>query len=297
MPLSLVALALLVPALVARRAAGTRHGAAFLGITAVALAMYAGTQVASHLAYGDGHWKLGLEAIVVAMICGSTLALHYFERRSHPDAGGADTLDATIEMEVRAQPAPMPRLNGRSRPPAWAWGASLATAAALAVIASWLTVSGRPAGPLGDDTAPPALAVYADESPARTDAVGADAVAERPASGAPDADIRAASTQSVKHSVVPSIARRECLGQVESARLFMTIARSARTASDYTRLTNPEIKRLAASTPVGPRTLQSIAQRVWYSRNESDRAAAWWTRQYAQCEETRMDGGAYVVSR
>src|SRR5690242_16313742 len=100
MPLPLLALALLLPALLARRATATRHGAVLLGIAAVTLAMYAGSQVASDLAFGDGRWGTVIVAIAAAMVCGAVLALHCFDRRSRAGTSLDGTLDHTVEMEV-----------------------------------------------------------------------------------------------------------------------------------------------------------------------------------------------------
>jgi hypothetical protein len=96
-------------------------------------------------------------------------------------------------------------------------------------------------------------------------------------------------------TVAPSAARRECMAQIETARLFLQFARDAVDEQQYGRATSEHIARSLASRPVGPRTLARIAERMWERRAEPDRDPAWWSGQYSRCEQVRSGGSWYVV--
>lgn len=105
-----------------------------------------------------------------------------------------------------------------------------------------------------------------------------------------------ASTASTGAPVItPSNARRECMAQIESARLFLQIARSSPSQVGYAEATATQIDRLLKARPVGPRTLSRIAERMWDLRDAPERDAAWWSGQYARCESARSSGSWYVV--
>jgi len=95
--------------------------------------------------------------------------------------------------------------------------------------------------------------------------------------------------------LAPSAARRECMAQIESARLFQQIARQASDREGYAAATAAQIERMLKARPVGPRTLSRIADRMWDARGVPERGAAWWSLQYSRCEEARISGTWYVV--
>lgn len=98
-----------------------------------------------------------------------------------------------------------------------------------------------------------------------------------------------------RRALDPSLARRECLAQVESAHLFLGIARQSPRPSAYAVNTNPHIKRMLQSRPIGARTLEQIAQGMWEHRDDPDRDRAWWATQFARCERARIAGAPYTV--
>lgn len=300
----LLALAVIMAAVLARAALRTQGGSLALSVLAIVFAMIAGVQMAKGLSGSAGHWLTGIEAIAAAMLCGSLVALKRLSGRAAREADVRQRErepDSTVEMEVRGEPM-RPASESLAEHPLPSWRPALTlTAAGLLGFAVLMTVPPRADEDTGADSI--AAASIEETFAEQADALpSADANSPGPAaqpvstpasvSGAPDA---ALSTKLVTRTVTPSLARRECLAQVESAHLFMTIARNADSTSLYTRLTNTEIKRLAASRPVKPYTLQRIAQGMWDRRNEPDRGAAWWSQQYARCEESRIDGGSYVV--
>lgn len=119
-------------------------------------------------------------------------------------------------------------------------------------------------------------------APTATDGTTRDATPAQPAAGSalpPDA----------------SHARRECMAQVESAHLFLQLARQAENEAAYSLATEPQIQRLLKEKPVGPRTLARIAERMWEQRDAPDRDPSWWSRQYSRCEQARLGGNWYVV--
>lgn len=301
----LLAFAVVMAALLARLALRMRGGSIGLALLTLVFTIIAGVQMAKGLGGGGGHWLTGIEAIAAAMLCGSLVALKRLNRRAVREAEirrREREPDCTVEMEVRRVPArPVPISLADREPPTWRPVITL-TAAGLLGFAVLLTVPPRADERAGvaDSVATSTAEAHADQLDALDagDVFGPPAPEAQPvstpasAAGAPQAPL---STKLVTRTVTPSLARRECLAQVESAHLFMTIARNSSSASIYTRLTNTEIKRIAAGRPVKPYTLQHIAQGMWDRRREPDRGAAWWSQQYARCEESRIDGGSYVV--
>jgi hypothetical protein len=96
-------------------------------------------------------------------------------------------------------------------------------------------------------------------------------------------------------AIAPSTARRECMAQIESARLFLQLARETQDPANYSQATEVQIARMLKARPVGPRTLTRIAERMWERREAPEREAAWWSSQYARCEAARSSGSWYVV--
>jgi hypothetical protein len=95
--------------------------------------------------------------------------------------------------------------------------------------------------------------------------------------------------------LMASAARRECMAQIESARLFLQLARQADNEAGYSLATEPQIDRMLQARPVGPRTLARIAERMWQQRDAPERSAEWWSSQFRRCEEARTSGSWYVV--
>lgn len=95
--------------------------------------------------------------------------------------------------------------------------------------------------------------------------------------------------------LMASAARRECMAQIESARLFLQLARQADNEAGYSLATEPQIDRMLQARPVGPRTLARIAERMWQQRDAPERSAEWWSSQFTRCEEARTSGNWYVV--
>ncbi|MET0291307.1 MAG: hypothetical protein ABW136_03015 [Steroidobacteraceae bacterium] len=96
-------------------------------------------------------------------------------------------------------------------------------------------------------------------------------------------------------AITPSDARRECMAQIETARLFLQLARSTPTQAGYASATGAHIERILKARPVGPRPLERIADRMWEQREAPERDASWWSGQYARCEAARSGGTWYVV--
>jgi hypothetical protein len=85
------------------------------------------------------------------------------------------------------------------------------------------------------------------------------------------------------------------MAQIESARLFLQIARQTEDSAGYSLATEEQIARTLKTRPVGPRTLARIAERMWELRDAADRDPAWWSTQFARCEQARSSGSWYVV--
>lgn len=291
----------------------TRFGSVAMSALAVVFAMYAGVQMAQGLG-GPGHWLAAVGAIAAAMFCGSIVALQRLNQRTRSPRAAASqgdpVLDSTLEMEVCGETsrATSARPFERSAP-SWRPALALTVAGLLGFTALTMVPPRAEQSPVASGNASAAASAGTDPLADAGLVTRADAHAvvettlpeEAPAvAGAPVVATQQAaspplSTKLVSRTVAPSLARRGCLAQVESAHLFMNIARQSASASVYARLTNMEIKRFAASRPVDPYTLQHIAQDVWERRQEPERGPSWWSRQYARCEEARIDGGAYVV--
>lgn len=204
-----------------------------------------------------------------------------------------DTLELPVDEAVDAQVA---ATGAVTSPPRWRrpWVASVVTVALLvAAITYWLN-DDLPRGALGgavarevvapDPVAPPAVAA---EEPGTAD--GEPAILEEPPAPAEaPAPVRDA-------GVAPSAARRECMAQIESARLFQQIARQSADHDGYAAAAGAQIERMLKARPVGPRTLSRIADRMWEGRADPERGASWWAGQFSRCEQARIAGSWYVV--
>ncbi len=136
---------------------------------------------------------------------------------------------------------------------------------------------------LGDDKHPDVLGgAVARELPAPPDPV-------ETADDAPAVETAASGTASIEpaeppvsasalpsNAVAPSAARRECMAQIESAHLFLQFARQSATPEQYAHATQAQIAQMLKAKPVGPRTLNRIAERMWDARQAEQRNAAWW---------------------
>jgi hypothetical protein len=96
-------------------------------------------------------------------------------------------------------------------------------------------------------------------------------------------------------AVAPSAARRECMAQIESARLFLQLAHQSDNEAAYSLATEEQIARTLKTRPVGPRTLARIAERMWERRSSPEREPSWWSQQFTRCEQARSSGSWYVV--
>lgn len=201
--------------------------------------------------------------------------------------------DRTLELEVVETAPPAVSVNAGN---AFALRIPLLSAVALAVVLLLTGIywvgddHGRggvaTAAPLSlPAPAPPAVAPPPDPAP-----VG-PAMETAPLADEPEE----AAGSNVPAGVDASAARRECMAQIEAANLFLRFAREAADEESYGAATAPQIERLLAEKPVGPRTLSRIAERMWTLRDAPDRDAGWWSGQYARCEESRLAGAWYVV--
>lgn len=121
------------------------------------------------------------------------------------------------------------------------------------------------------------------------------AAIEPPVEAQPPQESTAGGSALPENAVAPSAARRECMAQIETAHLFLQFARQSATREDYARTTQTEIGRMLGSKPVGPRTLNRIADRMWEAREAEQRNPAWWATQFTRCEAARSSGSWYVV--
>jgi hypothetical protein len=96
-------------------------------------------------------------------------------------------------------------------------------------------------------------------------------------------------------AITTSAARKECMAQVEAARLFLAVARESSSRGDYEVRIRDELERFKRERPVGPRTLTLISTAMWTRRGAADPGAGVWSREYSQCESTRNSGRYYVV--
>lgn len=135
-------------------------------------------------------------------------------------------------------------------------------------------------------------AVAGDDAPATA---AADASDMGPAVEASAPDTLASGSAAAGNAVAPSAARRECMAQIESAHLFLQSARQSTTQEQYDQATQAQIARMLTVKPVGPRTLNRIAERMWEAREAQQRSSAWWASQFSRCEAARSSGSWYVV--
>jgi hypothetical protein len=252
-------------------------------VAAILLSAHAGTLIAAAPLDGMQYCELAA-AVLAAMMCGATSAWLYCGDPVQRD-GVAEVGSEDITREI-----PIVTAGGGARSPAVTplRGIALVPVAlvvlALPVLAVYFT--GR--------TAPAALATSPAPGVTRTAAAPVLPVTPQavPALLAP---LAPPSLTARLQAVDPSRARRECLAQIESAHLFLMLARKATRPSTYTSATRPEIEQLLKSNRVPPRTLEHIALRMWEQRDAPERGPAWWSSQYASCEAARLAGAGYVV--
>lgn len=224
--------------------------------------------------------------VAAAMFCGAAAAVQAFRARVRSQADESSE-DPTIELDAAAlalrPAAPWPAL----RPLGAFVAASSVTIALIAATLAWT----RDSNAIATQVDPPAVAAI-DAEPTPVASPSAERAA--PVSALP-ASVSAVRVRSAVRAADPSLARRECFAQIESAHLFLGLARQATGAGAYTRSSNSEIKRYQQARPIDPLTLQRIALRMWEQRNAPDRGPEWWSSQYARCEEARVAGSGYIV--
>jgi hypothetical protein len=227
-------------------------------------------------------------AVVGAAICATCAARippqqPADKRNDDPDA--TLELGATASHTVIVETQPRPPLRG-------ALIAGIALSAMLVLAALyWLgdIVPGDSVSTAAATERPAASPVLLQEPPAAAEPeLIAPEISVEPA---PEIQI----VEPAQSALVLSAARRECMAQLETARLFLQIARQAPDPADYTLATETEIERILKERPVGPRTLARIAERMWERRSEPEREPNWWSAQYARCEAARSSGTWYVV--
>lgn len=221
-------------------------------------------------------------AIGAAMVCGAAAALQVF--RAQQAASPIDTADLTIDLAEGVPAGTSRRFSLASVKPLGAFVAATSATVALAVI-----LIGWSDGPSRAEPLPMTMPVAALVVPQATPAASP---LQKVALVSAPAVVKAAT---VERNVDGSLARRECLAQIESAHLFLGMAREAKGVGAYTRMSNTQIKRYQAARPVDALTLQRIALRMWDQRNAPDRDGRWWSSQYASCEQARVAGAGYVV--
>jgi hypothetical protein len=150
------------------------------------------------------------------------------------------------------------------------------------------------------DAPPPAADGDADASDVpRTEAAATRSASTAPATNTPVPATRPAGPgSSAAPAPAPSrasLARRECMAQVEAGRLFIEQARQSTDRGDYENQVTREIERLAAARAITEYRLTLVSIRMWGLRDGDTPAAQWWTDQYRRCEATRLRGGEYVV--
>jgi hypothetical protein len=202
--------------------------------------------------------------------------------------------DATLELNPRETTSRLPTLMP---PPSLrrSLTATVAFAALLALATVYWLEDGTPSkDALGSASATEPPRVLASDPIEVTVPVEPPPVVEAPPEAPPviaEAPVQAPPVR----GIAPSAARRECMAQIESARLFLQIAREAPDESAYSRSTSEQIARMLETRPVGPRTLARIAERMWALRESPERESAWWSGQFARCETARSSGSWYVV--
>jgi hypothetical protein len=253
-----------------------------LAVLAIVFAAAAGLLIASHASSAFALMSTAV-AVGAAMVCGGLAAIQIL-RSASTDAAPATDGDITVEITPAglALPSQVARRHALLTTVGPFVAASAATVALLVGAVSWTSGRGLPAAPA------PALPA----APSVADATLPDPTPVILAAPEQDEHLK------VRANVRPldsSRVRRECLAQIESAHLFLTMAREAKGPGAYAQSTNSQIKRYSASRPVDSRTLQHIALRMWEQRHSPDRGPLWWSSQYSRCEETRVAGGGYTV--
>jgi hypothetical protein len=229
---------------------------------------------------------LAVVGAAICAICAARIPLQRPVDIRNDDPDATLEIGATASHTVIVETLPRPPLRG-------ALIAAVALSAMLVLAALyWLgdivpgdsvstaAATERPADSPAPLQEPPAVAAEPEPVPVEIPVEPAPAIqAVKPAQSA----------------LVLSAARRECMAQIETARLFLQIARQAPDPADYTLATETQIERILKERPVGPRTLARIAERMWERRDEPEREPNWWSAQYARCEATRSSGTWYVV--
>jgi hypothetical protein len=257
-----------------------------LTVFATVFSALAGLLIASHAA-GTFALLVTILAVGAAMLCGGLAAVQFL-RPTSASAPASDEGDVTVEIthDGLALPPQVARGGSVSRTLVTTVGsfvaASAATVALLVGAVSW--TSGR--------AVPPAAAPALSAASSVPDAVIPDPSPVILTTPEKDTSLK---VRAIARPPDSSRVRRECLAQIESAHLFLTMAREAKGPGAYAQSTNPQIKRFSASRPVDSRTLQHIALRMWEQRHAPDRGPLWWSAQYARCEEARVAGGGYTV--
>jgi hypothetical protein len=219
-------------------------------------------------------------AVGAAMVCGGAAAVQVFRAQMAARAP-ADTEELTIDLADGVPAAS--RASLKALRPLVSFVAACSVTLALAiVVAGWSDAR---------SVTPSALPMVAEAVAEQPVPVAVPEVTTQPVEAAPVA----VPATVLRAPVNPSLARRECLAQIESAHLFLGLAREAKGAGAYTRLSNTQIKRYQAARPVDGLTLQRIALRMWEQRDAPDRDGRWWSSQYASCEQARVAGAAYTV--
>jgi hypothetical protein len=262
-----------------------------LALCTVVLAAWAGAVLSSGPLDGPALLRLGL-AICGAMACGVAAALNSYRDLERRGTGSTDNGDPTIEIGIPGVPgaAPAPAYG-----PLKILGGFIGAAGMLVAIAAVGLLWSRASVPTEATSASPAELAADSSEPTPSQPTALQNASAVPIALATSIAPGHGAVRAVLRSVDASRARRECLAQVESAHLFLGLARQAESAGAYTRSTNPQIKRMLDGRPVDPRTLQHIALRMWEQRSAPDRGPQWWSAQYARCEQALMAGSSYVV--
>jgi hypothetical protein len=247
-----------------------------LTVVAILLSAHAGTLIAAAPLDGMRYVELAA-AVLAAMACGATAAWLYCADSTRRDTVVDAGEDITREIPVVESGAARSRASTSLR------GIALVP---LALVVLALPVLGVYWSERTTASAVPASTPLPVASAIPTPVATPAVQVATPALQAPTAPVV---------SVDPSRARRECLAQIESAHLFLMLARKANRPSTYTSATRPEIEQLLKSNRVPPRTLEHIALRMWEQRDAPERGPAWWSSQYASCEAARLAGAGYVV--
>ena len=230
-----------------------------------------------------------------------------------PQVEPIDDPDLTTELAVTHDPQPtlqMPRLRAPTRGPMLA---GVAVGVVLVLTKVYLISGARPghdAGHGGSQVANAASvlgmsasgssAAFAVPVLAQPGAAAAPLAgptpADVPSSGSAQTEVPEAAPATGPAPLGGSAARRECMAQIEAARLFLQLARQSESRTGYVIASESQISRFLKEKPVGPRTLEHIAERMWNARGEPDRAGAWWAAQFSKCESTRRGGAHYIVT-